>query len=91
MSNMAEIYREWHKIRKDKKMDNLSKSKAILEEENIEFSEHNMGSHFVIYINEAREFDFWPTTGKFWHKGRGIRGTGVFNLIKQIDKIKDIG
>lgn len=47
----------------------------------IAFTEHNHGAHLIV----ADEWDFWPGTGKWCHRGPPqADGRGVFNLIQVI-------
>ena len=72
---------EVHKsARKEKKKDNEKKSLDILTALGIKFFILNADCcHYRV-----EDYDFWPTTGKFYNQRTGDKGRGVMNLIKII-------
>lgn len=78
MSEVVEIYQEIREERKNKRWNNYEKSKQILIDRQIDFTEKANG-HFII-----ENYDFWATTGLFIHRKRKKRGRGIHNLLKQL-------
>jgi len=82
MSEDAEIWKQIKEDGQKKRWKNHENSIAILFERGIEFRELNQATaHYRV-----GEFDFWPTTGKFYNQKTKQKGRGVFNLIKLIKK-----
>lgn len=76
----GEMWKEHKKERRAKKEDNHKKSIALLEERGIKYrilSKENV--HYRV-----GDWDFWPSTGKFYNQKTGEKGRGVFNLIKKV-------
>ena len=73
----------WAKVKEErtaKRWDNVQKSLALLRERGIQFvcmSEAN--AHYRI-----GDYDFWPSTGKWFHRLTKEYGRGVFKLIKRV-------
>jgi len=51
----------------------------------IKFTKHNMGIHFILHFDECI-IDFCPTTGKFWYASKKIKGKGLDMLFETINK-----
>jgi hypothetical protein len=65
---------------KKKRWDNQKKSLEILKENNIPVKMLNEESaHYRV-----GQFDFWPTTGKYYNQKTKEKGRGVFNLIRKL-------
>lgn len=64
----------------EKKKGNIESSFRILEEHGIDFYRYT-DVHFKV-----GDWDFWPSTGKYYNQKTGAKGRGVFNLIKIIKK-----
>lgn len=82
--DMGEMWREHKKARSRKKSQNVVDSLAILEENGIDYvclSEHSR--HYRI-----GNWDFWPSTGKFYNFRTGEKGRGVFNLLEILKQKK---
>ena len=80
MSEEGEIWGEIKKERQEKKWQNEKKSLDILREKGIEFEVLSEESaHYRV-----GQFDFWPTTGKFYNQRTAEGGRGVFNLLKRL-------
>lgn len=76
----TDVWAEHKAERKEKKQDNEKKSIARLVEAGFEVQTLNPDiSHYRV-----RDYNFWPTTGKFHNQKTGLIGRGVFNLIKQL-------
>lgn len=78
MSEIGDYYKDIEEFSKDKKKSNLEKSKNILAQNKIKFTE--------LSCNHLRvgDYDFWPSTGLFIHIKTKKRERGVFNLVKKI-------
>ncbi len=78
MSDIGEIFSEMREIGKERRRHNLSSSIQILKERGIEF----------ITLSDIHlrigDYDFWPSTGKFWNRKTNKYGRGVFNLLNKI-------
>lgn len=80
MSEDGEMWAAVHEENKQKKLQNEKQSIAILRKRGIEFKMLSESSaHYRV-----GDFDFWPTTGKFYNQKTGERGRGVFTLLKKI-------
>ena len=73
-----EIWREINEASKKKKEQNYLRSKALLDENKIEYIE-KANWYFMIW-----NFDFWITTWLFINRVIKKRGRGIFNLLKKI-------
>ncbi len=76
----SEMWEEYREIGKNKKLKNLKSSLKILDDRGIKYKTLNESVHYRI-----DDWDFWPTTGKFYNKKTGEKGRGVFNLIKKLN------
>jgi hypothetical protein len=77
---MEETWEKLKEYNRQKKLENEKKSIKILKDKGFEIKILNeYTSHYRI-----KDFDFWPTTGKFYNQSTGEKGRGVFNLIKKI-------
>lgn len=77
MGSEWEIWRKAKEISKNKKDQNYLRSKVLLKENKIDFTE-KANWHFIVW-----DFDFWITTWLFIHRKTKKRGRWVFNLIKK--------
>lgn len=83
MSEESRIWEEHREERKKRRWSNHDNSLKLLKDRGIEFKELNKAvSHYRV-----RDFDFWPTTGKFYNQKTGQKGRGIFNLIKELKVI----
>ena len=82
MSDLGDVFRDMKNAGQVKRMTNKIRSTQILVDEGIRFVSKNNGTHLIIsYFNKI--VDFWPTTG-LWRVRNGIKGRGIFNLIKHL-------
>lgn len=78
---MGEDFREVRKDSQERRQEHRRRSPIALREAGIAFTSHNEGAHLIV----AGEWDFWPGTGKWCHRGPPKKeGRGVFNLINRI-------
>lgn len=68
---------DWNEAKKEKKEYNYENSVRMLKENNINFKVQPNGSHLVV----ESDVDYWPSTGKFIHRGSGKSGRGIRNLL----------
>lgn len=80
MSEMGDDFKAWHEEKRTKKNNNLVFSTELLKKNNINFSSHNHGVHLIVEKN----FDFYPSTGKFIDRVTKKHGRGVKNLLSLI-------
>lgn len=74
------MWGEIKKERQEKKWRNEKLSLDILRERRVEFEVLSEESaHYRV-----GQFDFWPTTGKFYNQRTGEGGRGVYNLLEKI-------
>lgn len=77
-TEQLQLWAENKEKSKKKRWSNYESSLNLLRERGIQ----------VKILNESQghlrvgEFDFWATTGKFYNQKTGVKGRGVFNLIK---------
>ncbi len=83
MGDMGEMFRDWDKMKKNKKAGNLIFSKNKLSELGIDFESKNGGVHLVINHNGV-VVDFWPSTGKYKFRTRKKYCRGLRKLIKEL-------
>lgn len=83
MSDLGDTYRQWSKIKQDKRRENIVKSIQILIDNKVHFISRNNGVHLIVYHNQIH-VDFWPSTGLWIVKDSQHRGRGVRNLLKYI-------
>lgn len=78
MSEDGDIWRAIHEDRRKKRWSNNRQSLALLRSLGSEYKTLNESvSHYRV-----GDFDFWPTTGKFYNQRTGQKGRGVRNLIR---------
>lgn len=80
MSEIGDTFDALREGRRKKKESNHRRSIAILKERKFQIKQFDAFSYRV------EGFNFWPTTGKYYHPKLKITGRGVFNLIKEIGK-----
>lgn len=81
MSEDSEMWNKIHEDGKAKRWRNAEWSIQFLKDLGIAFRVLNEeSSHYRV-----GDFDFWPTTGKFYNQKTGQKGRGVKNLIKTIN------
>jgi hypothetical protein len=87
MSDLGETFKEYRKMRKEKKIKNIHTSLDILDRNEIDYKILSMnGPHILV-----EGFDYWASTGLFINRKTKKRGRGIFNLLKLINcKIKDL-
>ncbi|HEY1577008.1 MAG TPA: hypothetical protein VGF82_08050 [Terracidiphilus sp.] len=78
MSEDGEIWDAIHKDAQAKRAANEEWSISFLKRQGISFTVLSKSSRHY----RVGEFDFWPSTGKFYNQKRQIKGRGVKNLIK---------
>lgn len=61
---------------------NRERSAAILTERGIPFVTNNGGVH--LQVGKPVIADFWPGTGYFRFRLSGVKGRGVFNLLRSM-------
>ena len=83
MSELGEVFKEWHEVKKEKKQSNLEYNTKLLINKGILFESKNNGLHLVI-THKEETIDFWPSTGLFWVR-KCKQGRGIKNLIKLLD------
>ena len=84
MSEEGYFWREVKEQGKIKRWSNQEQSIKILEKAGIEFECLNAAVAHYRVIGKNDIFNFWPTTGKYYSQKSGVKGRGVFNLIKQL-------
>ena len=83
MGDMAEVFRDWDKAKKEKKKSNLEFSTGKLVELGVEFEKKAGGVHLVIN-HDGNTVDFWPSTGKYKFRTRNKYCRGLRKLIKEL-------
>ena len=83
MGDMAEIFNDMKKYKKEKRASNTFKSTKMLEDASIHFKSKNNGSHLIV-----GDYNFWPSTGLFENIKTKKTGRGVYNLIKKLVEVK---
>ena len=71
-----EEWRQQKELAKKKKKQNIVNSISILNERGIKYIKFSE-THYRI-----GDYDFWPSTGKYWNKKINEKGRGIFNLLK---------
>lgn len=82
MSEDGDMWREIKEAKKEKRWANERSSLRILEESGKSMRVELLSPTSAHY--RVNEYDFWPTTGKFYNQKTGEKGRGVFNLLKRI-------
>ena len=78
MGDMGDYYNDLKEASKQKKIENLSSSLQLLEDNNIRFQKFS-NTHIRI-----GDYDFWPSTGLFRNIKTNKSGRGVFNLMRRL-------
>jgi hypothetical protein len=79
----AEVYRALKERGQRRRASNRMVAPAELTAAGLGFTLHNGGAHLIV----AREWDFWPGTGRWCHRGPPqASGRGVFKLIERIKR-----
>ena len=86
---MAEGFRAMKEYKVEKRSYNTEFSTEILKKTGIVFVSKNNGAHLIIMDPKAPIADFWPSTGKFIFRYNSVKGRGVYNLIKQLQKERE--
>lgn len=92
MSDIGDCFAGMKEASQERRAANRENSAERLKEAGIFYGTHNDGAHLTIIQGRYR-FDFWPGTGKYWVRFVGRdhprkEKRGVFNLIKDVGKIK---
>lgn len=78
MSEDSEIWKGHKQERQKKRWRNEEQSLKILQDHGVAYETLNAAvSHYRI-----GDWNFWPTTGKFYNQKKAQGGRGVFNLLK---------
>lgn len=72
----TEMYAAMRRESQERRASNREKSLAILRERGIEYKTFTQDHYRV------GEFDYWPSTGKFYNQRTKQKGRGVFNLLR---------
>lgn len=72
----------------ERRRHNRESSPLRLNENAIEYTTHNNGAHLVVK-GVGETIDFWPGAGLWVVRKKNKDGTGVFNLIKYIARMKE--
>lgn len=75
MSDLGETFKAWREEKRRKKKSNAKSSKAALTNAGFKFTE------FSTHHLRVKNFDFWPSTGKWISVDKKKEGRGVFQLI----------
>lgn len=53
------------------------------------FKENNINyeNYSEVHFCVEKDFDYWPTTGKFINRKTKKSGRGIFNLLKELKKV----
>lgn len=82
MGEDSEMWRAYKARSQEKKKNNQHSSLQILNSKNIPYKLLSAAScHYKV-----GDYNYWPTTGKFYNQKTGERGRGVYKLIKKICK-----
>lgn len=73
----------------DSKHDIREEQMKLLRENNISFTEHNLGRHLIIYLSgNTPVVDFWPGVGRWHSRIQNKRGFGTDTLIRYIHALE---
>lgn len=78
VGDMGEMFKDWAKVKQDKRARNRDASAALLTQAQIPFVVKNEGAHLIV---DGR-IDFWPGTGKWIQRGTSAHHRGVEGLIR---------
>lgn len=81
MSEMADDFNAWNKLKQAKRASNREQSAELLRAEGLSFVERNAGAHITVFAR-GQIIDFWPGTGLWIVQGSTQRNRGVRNLLK---------
>ena len=87
MSEIGDMYDEYHAWQREQKAARKDEAVDILAEKGVEYTVHNEGLHFVVDGLFDQKVDFWPTTGRWMARGKSGRqrnGYGVESLLSYI-------
>lgn len=62
----------------------------LMAEEGVTVTPKNEGRQLVIY-RYGQVVDFWPASGKWYHRNKGIKGQGLVRLRKSLEPEPEIG
>lgn len=80
MSDMADVFNDWKKIKQQKRASNREHSAAFLRSEGIAFVSLNDGAHLRVSAG-SELIDFWPGTGLWKVQGASQSKRGVYRLV----------
>jgi hypothetical protein len=63
MGDMAEVFRDWGILKRERKEKNTLTAMAWIKDNNIEYQSKNGGAHIILNICATR-VDLWPSTNK---------------------------
>lgn len=86
MGDVGDDYRALKESRTIKKLQNLKKSTAILDDKGIIYESKSGGTYLIITKIGYDVVDFWPSTGKYKFRKQRKYKRGVFNLIRDLNK-----
>jgi hypothetical protein len=85
--DLSAVYEEMDERSKQKRQGHRDRAPKLLKDAGIDFSEHNLGAHIVVF-GKGETIDFWPGTGRWTVRGAGeaYKRTkfGIFKLIKHM-------
>lgn len=81
-SEVAEDFAALKSVRRAEKKENQSAARKIFKKYDVDFRELNGGLHLrVMDLVEAREFDFWPSSGRWIECGGNSEGHDIESLL----------
>ncbi len=78
----TEFWKDWRKMKQDKRASNRDRSTEILVLAGIPFVSKNNGAHLMV----AERYDFWPGTGLWMERGKPKKHRGIRSLIERIQR-----
>lgn len=63
---------------------------TMVAEDGVTVTPKNEGRQLVIY-RDGQVVDFWPASGKWYHRNKGLKGHGVVRLRKALEPESEIG
>lgn len=91
MSDMGETFAMLKKVRSGQKLRNSARAEKLFKKLDVDFREFNNGNHLrVMSLEETREFDFWPSSGRWieYGIGNGSEGYVVDSLLTEAGYLK---